>query len=263
MPRRCTTWRKLYANSVARHGPSNGLTGGGNQALRDHVSETLSAPADRDLLASFDQAHTLLGEAPADVPPPADDAQAAAEAPGQSGEPSQNEPAVADAKAAQVEGYRMETADSPQRPFAWLWLAAGATFVLLSIVVGAALAHRSTLVPRNDAAMLELLTYRLAELLYQLSTALLLPIMLLVSVLLVVMLIALGGLLREWTERRQTREALHRAAALLATPSATPDDVWRALRRRRARSTRAVDRRATRPARGGGRGPGLAHRVGE
>lgn len=77
--------------------------------------------------------------------------------------------------------------------------------------------------------MFEFANHRFAELLYLLSTALLLPVMLIVTGLLVLMLLAVGGLLREWTERRAIREGLRSAARLSADPMATPGEIWQAL----------------------------------
>ena len=77
--------------------------------------------------------------------------------------------------------------------------------------------------------MLEFLNSGLAHALYQLSSALLLPVMLIVAGLFIGMLVASGGFLREWTERRNIRQGLRKTIRLLPDPATSSVAIWQAL----------------------------------
>jgi len=77
--------------------------------------------------------------------------------------------------------------------------------------------------------MLHAIPTFLSEVLYRISTALLLPVMAVVLVLLGVVLVTLGGFLRECLERRRVRAALRKAIALLESSRPDPTAAWKAI----------------------------------
>jgi biopolymer transport protein ExbB/TolQ len=77
--------------------------------------------------------------------------------------------------------------------------------------------------------MIESFPTFLSHVLYHISTALLLPVMIVVLALLAVMLLTLGGFLRECLERRRVRAALRRAISLVEQPRPDPMTAWHVL----------------------------------
>jgi biopolymer transport protein ExbB/TolQ len=100
--------------------------------------------------------------------------------------------------------------------------------------------------------MIETLPAALSNSLYQVSTALLLPVMAVVLALLAVVLLALGGFLRECWERRRVQAALRNAVALVELPHPDAPAAWKALAAARAgwpqRLVRLASGRERRPA---------------
>lgn len=77
--------------------------------------------------------------------------------------------------------------------------------------------------------MVEAVPTFLSHVLYLVSTALLLPVMIVVLVLLATMLVMLGGFLRECLERRRVRAALRKAIGLVEQPRPDPAAAWKAM----------------------------------
>jgi biopolymer transport protein ExbB/TolQ len=77
--------------------------------------------------------------------------------------------------------------------------------------------------------MIEAIPTFLSNVLYHISTALLLPVMIVVLALLAGLLVILGGFLRECLERRRVRAALDRAIGLMEQPHPDAVAAWKAI----------------------------------
>ena len=77
--------------------------------------------------------------------------------------------------------------------------------------------------------MFDALNQGLAQVLYQLSSALLLPVMAAVACLFVAVSVAAGGFLREWTERPRIRRGLRETIRVIVSSQPDAADVWQLL----------------------------------